>query len=285
MNQQELLHEDPLEACNPFIKWVGGKRQLLSSIKDNMPNSFNKYYEPFIGGGALFFSLAKKGGTILDTNEELINLYKVVSKDPNQLIKSLSKHINTKEYFYEIRSLDRDKESYRKLSSIERASRFVYLNKTCFNGLFRVNKSNQFNVPVGDYKNPIYIDQKNLLQCHNILKHTNIICGDFSEVENITGKNDFVYFDPPYIPLNTTSNFTTYTKDGFNIDMQEKLRNTCNNLNKKKVKFLLSNSDTPITRELYKEYNIVEVFAKRNINSKSSGRGKIKELLIRNYTL
>lgn len=268
----------------PFIKWVGGKRQLLSSLHENMPKSFNQYYEPFIGGGALLFSLARKDSVILDVNEELINLYRAVKENPRELIDSLSKHKNTKEYFLYIRELDRDDE-YHKLSSITKASRFIYLNKTCFNGMYRVNKKGQFNVPFGDYNNPNYLNEDNLFKCHNILKNTNIICGDFTEILSTVKKNDFVYFDPPYIPLNITSSFTSYTKNGFDIKMQEKLRDLCNELNAIGVKFLLSNSDTELTRKLYEKYNIYEVFASRSINSNGEGRGKVKELLIRNYEL
>ena len=248
----------------------------------NMPKSYNRYFEPFIGGGALFFELQPEQAYISDMNEELINLYSVVRDNVYELIKDLSKHEVSKEYFLEIRNIDRT-EQYTELSDVERASRFIYLNRTCFNGMYRVNSQGQFNVPFGHYKNPRIIDENNLLNCSELLKKTEIKCADFSEILTKVKKGDLVYFDPPYVPLNETSSFTSYTKDGFDINMQFKLRDVCDELDNKGVKFMLSNSDTKLVNELYVNYEIKKVFASRQINANADGRGKITEVLVRNY--
>lgn len=266
----------------PIVKWVGGKRQLMFELIKNMPKSYNRYFEPFVGGGALFFELQPENAYISDMNEELINLYSVVRDNVYELIEDLGKHEVSKEYFLEIRNIDRT-EQYAKLSSIERASRFIYLNRTCFNGMYRVNSKGEFNVPFGHYKNPRIIDENNLLNCSKLLNKTEIKCTDFSEILTKVQKDDFVYFDPPYVPLNETSSFTSYTKDGFDIDMQFKLRDVCDELDSMGVKFMLSNSDTKLVNELYANYEIKKVFASRQINANADGRGKITEVLVRNY--
>ena len=266
----------------PIVKWVGGKRQLMFELIKNMPKSYNRYFEPFVGGGALFFELQPENAYISDMNEELINLYSVVRDNVYELIEDLGKHEVSKEYFLEIRNIDRS-EKYAGLSSIERASRFIYLNRTCFNGMYRVNSQGQFNVPFGHYKNPRIIDESNLLNCSKLLNKTEIKCADFSEILTKVQKDDFVYFDPPYVPLNETSSFTSYTKDGFDIDMQFKLRDVCDELDSMGVKFMLSNSDTKLVNELYANYEIKKVFASRQISANADGRGKITEVLVRNY--
>lgn len=266
----------------PIVKWVGGKRQLMFELLKNLPKSYNRYFEPFIGGGALFFELQPDNAYISDMNEELINLYFVVRDSVDELVHDLNKHEISKEYFLKIRNLDR-MEKYFKLSNVERASRFIYLNRTCFNGMYRVNSKGEFNVPFGNYKNPRIIDENNLLNCSELLKKTEIKCADFSEIIHKVQKGDFVYFDPPYVPLNETSSFTSYTKDGFDIDMQFKLRDVCDELDSMGVKFMLSNSDTKLVNELYVNYNIKKVFASRQINANANGRGKITEVLVRNY--
>ncbi len=266
----------------PIVKWVGGKRQLMFELLKNLPKSYNRYFEPFIGGGALFFELQPDNAYISDMNEELINLYFVVRDSVDELVHDLNKHEISKEYFLKIRNLDR-MEKYFKLSNVERASRFIYLNRTCFNGMYRVNSKGEFNVPFGNYKNPRIIDENNLLNCSELLKKTEIKCADFSEIIHKVQKGDFVYFDPPYVPLNETSSFTSYTKDGFDIDMQFKLRDVCDELDSMGVKFMLSNSDTKLVNELYVNYNIKKVFASRQINANANGRGKITEVLVKNY--
>lgn len=266
----------------PIVKWVGGKRQLMFELLKIMPKTYNRYFEPFIGGGALFFELQPDHAYISDMNEELINLYSVVRDSVDELIEDLSKHEISKEYFLEIRNIDRTEE-YSKLSNVERASRFIYLNRTCFNGMYRVNSKGEFNVPFGNYKNPRIIDENNLLNCSELLKKTEIKCADFSEIIHKVQKGDFVYFDPPYVPLNETSSFTSYTKDGFDIDMQFKLRDVCDELDSMGIKFMLSNSDTKLVNELYANYEIKKVFASRQINANADGRGKITEVLVKNY--
>lgn len=266
----------------PIVKWVGGKRQLMFELLKNMPQNYNRYFEPFIGGGALFFELQLDNAYISDMNEELINLYQVVRDNVDELITDLKKHDISKEYFMEIRNIDRT-EDYENWSSVQKASRFIYLNRTCFNGMYRVNSKGEFNVPFGHYKNPRIVDEKNLINCSNLLQRTEIRHSDFSEILTKVQEGDFVYFDPPYVPLNETSSFTSYTKDGFDIDMQFKLRDVCDELDSMGVKFLLSNSDTKLVNELYENYNIKKVFASRQINANADGRGKITEVLVRNY--
>lgn len=270
------------EETYPIVKWVGGKRQLMFELLKNMPKDYNRYFEPFIGGGALFFELKPNNAYISDMNEELINLYQVVRDNVDELITDLQKHDISKEYFMEIRNIDRTEE-YQNWSDIKKASRFIYLNRTCFNGMYRVNSKGEFNVPFGHYKNPRILDENNLINCSHLLQRTEIKQADFSEVLKKVKKGDFVYFDPPYVPLSETSSFTSYTKDGFDIDMQFKLRDVCNELDSMGVKFLLSNSDTKLVNELYENYNIKNVFASRQINANADGRGKITEVLVRNY--
>ena len=195
----------------PIVKWVGGKRQLMFELLKNMPKNYNRYFEPFIGGGALFFELLPENAYISDMNEELINLYTIVRDNVYELIEDLSRHEVSKEYFLKIRNIDRT-EKYAELSDIERASRFIYLNRTCFNGMYRVNSKGEFNVPFGHYKNPRIIDENNLLNSSVLLKNTEIRHADFSEILKKVKKGDFVYLDPPYVPLSETSSFTSYTK-------------------------------------------------------------------------
>ena len=268
--------------CKPVIKWVGGKRQLLNELKKYMPEKFNTYFEPFIGGGALFFDLKLKESFINDYNSELTNLYEVIKNKPQELIKDLKKHQNNAEYFYEIRGIDRT-EKYKRLSKIKKASRFIFLNKTGFNGLYRVNKNGQFNVPYGKYVNPNYIDEENILECSEFLKSTTILNGDFENIKKYVKKGDFVYFDPPYVPLNETSNFTGYTDKGFDEDMQFRLKEFCDYIDSIGAYFMLSNSHTEYIKELYNNYELVTVQANRALNCKANGRGKINEYLVMNY--
>jgi len=266
----------------PIVKWAGGKRQLIADLKNNLPKKFNRYFEPFIGGGALFFNIQPENAYISDINPELINLYQVIKNDVYELIDDLKQHKNSEEYFYEIRNIDRNGK-YKKWSDVQKASRFIYMNRTCFNGLYRVNSKGEFNVPYGKYSNPRILDEINLLNCSQLFQNTEIRHSDFSEILNHVQKGDFVYFDPPYAPLNETSSFTSYTKDGFGEDMQVKLKELCDELDNMGVYFMLSNSDTKGINKLYKDYEIKKVFASRAINSVASKRGKITEILVRNY--
>ena len=267
---------------NPVVKWAGGKRQLLSELKTRLPKKFNRYFEPFIGGGALFFELQPKNGYISDINVELINLYITIRDNLSDLIDDLHCHVNSLEYYTEIRDLDRAKE-YKLLSGVKKASRFLYLNKTCYNGLYRVNKDGFFNVPFGKYSNPKIFDIENLLNVSEILKNTQIECASYDKIINFVKKDDFVYLDPPYIPLSESSSFTSYSKENFLDSDHIELKKICDSLDSMGVKFMLSNSDCIRSNELYSEYKIEKLYASRFINSKSNGRGKISEILVRNY--
>jgi DNA adenine methylase len=269
----------------PFIKWVGGKRQLLTEIQKRMPDDVNSYFEPFIGGGALMWSLDKskfKRIIINDYNSELANLYKVVKENPEQLLKNLRKHQNTESYYYQIREMDRSP-SYSRRKPITKASRFIYLNKTGFNGLYRVNSNGQNNVPFGRYENPCIVETDNIRACSNFLQNVEILNGDFEIIRPMLDKNSFVYLDPPYAPLSATSSFTGYTDKGFDDDMQLRLKEFCDYINSVRAKFMLSNSSAPLIYDLYSKYKIDEVLANRAVNCKASGRGKVTELIIRNY--
>lgn len=274
----------------PFLKWAGGKRQLMNEIKENLPKDIKelKYYEPFIGGGAVFLEIEPKRAIINDFNDELINVYKVIRDNVNELIELLKKHKqnNRQEYFYEIRELDRNFEFYDKMSNIEKAARIIYLNKTCYNGLFRVNSKGEFNTPFGKYKNPNIVNEVVLRAVSNYLnssKKIKIMAGDYKECLKKIPRDSFVYFDPPYWRLSDSSSFTGYTMNGFTKENQIELRNTCRMLHKKGIKFMLSNSDTPFIRELYKEFIIISVDATRSINSNSKKRGNVGEVLVKNY--
>lgn len=272
---------------SPILKWVGGKRQLLKEIKGLIPKQITTYVEPFIGGGALFFDLQPNKAIINDYNEELINVYRVVKEDPEKLLIILEEHhkLNSEDYFYKIRAMDRN-DNYRDMSYIEKAARIIYLNKTCYNGLFRVNQAGQFNTPYGKYKNPNIINRPTILamsKYFNEMKSLKIISGDYANTLKGLNKGSFVYFDPPYLPISSSSSFTGYTDQGFGYDEQVRLKIECDKLNKRGIKFMLSNSDHPLIRELYKEYSIITVKANRAINSNVNKRGEINEVLVINY--
>ncbi len=283
-----LINDKP----KPFVKWVGGKRQLLEQFKlMNLypPEKFDpktgRYFEPFVGGGAVFFDLLPKKAFLSDMNNELVITYNVIKNGVEFLIKSLKKHKNTKEYFLKIRAKDLNK-----LSDIEIASRFIYLNRTCFNGLYRVNSQGGFNVPFAGNKNPLICDEINLRKISKALKSVEIKKQDYKEVLKRAKKGDFVYFDPPYYPINKTSSFTSYTKESFLEKEQIELRDTFVELTKRGCFVMLSNSDTPFINKIYKEIEIKgklirinKVYAGRAINSDASKRGKISEVLITNY--
>jgi len=269
--------------CSPVIKWVGGKRQLMSEIKSRLPKNYNRYLEPFIGGAAVFFELGHKNSIINDFNAELTNLYSVIKNQPEDLFEDLKYHKNEKEYYYQIRALDRDIEAYQKLSDLEKASRFIYLNKNGFNGLYRVNKKGQYNVPFGDIKNPKYADKQNLINCSRLLKSTKILTGDFENIKPYINEGDFIYIDPPYVPVSLTSDFTSYTSAGFGKEDHIRLKNMCDFIDEKNAFFMLSNSETDFVKTLYSDYKIDIVQASRALNSNGKGRGKVGEVLVRNY--
>lgn len=273
------------ELVMPVVKWVGGKRQLITEIDKYIPSQISTYYEPFLGGGAVFFYLQPKKAVVNDINEELINLYQVIQDNVEELIEDLKKHKNEPDYFYSIRELDRDTEVYKKLNPVERASRIHYLNKTCYNGLFRVNSQGQFNVPFGRYKNPNIVNEITLRAVSNYFNSAKITfkCCDFEEALKGARKGSFIYFDPPYDPVSDTSSFTGYDKGGFDRQEQIRLKKLCDKLNRRGIKFLLSNSETEFILDLYRDYKIEIVQAKRSINSKGNKRGEVNEVLVMNY--
>jgi DNA adenine methylase len=269
-----------------FLKWAGGKLQLIEQFENLFPDNFNNYYEPFIGSGAVFFYIKSKlqpNKVILsDTNEELINCFVVVRDKPYELIELLSNHRkkHSKDYYYAVRSIESDR-----LDSVSKAARLIYLNKTCFNGLYRVNSKGQFNVPMGDYENPCIFDKNILFQASQLLQGVHLRVMTFEKVLDLAEKEDFIYFDPPYIPLSKTSSFTQYSKGSFSAKEQKRLSQVFSILDLRGCFVMLSNSDHALTRELYRDYgkNIVIVRAKRMINSVGSKRGAINEVVVTSY--
>lgn len=282
---KKMAKNNPLVA--PVLKWVGGKRQLMDVIAPLIPSSLTTYYEPFIGGGAVLFNLQPKKAVINDLNPELINVYKMIKDNPNELIEALQVHesLNCEDYFYEVRAFDRNKIEFEKLSSIEKAARVIYLNKTCYNGLFRVNSSGEFNSPWGRYSNPNISNVPTIKALNTYFNKYDITikCGNYEDSLKGIRKGAFVYLDPPYMPISSSSSFTGYTANGFGEKEQVELKNLCDKLNNKGVKFLLSNSSCPFIEELYKNYTIQKVPAKRTINANAEKRGAIDEVLVRNY--
>lgn len=270
----------------PFLKWVGGKRQLMSPIIELLPKNIKdlNYIEPFIGGGAVLFHLQPKNALINDSNEELINVYNVIKNNLNELIVDLKNHENNSDYFYQIRSLDRTQE-FKNLTSVQRASRVIFLNKTCFNGLYRVNNAGEFNAPFGRYKNPNIVNEPTLKAVNKYLNSNNVVLksGDYADVLTEVDENSFVYLDPPYHPISENSNFTGYVQGGWDVFDQIRLREFCDQLNERGIKFLLSNSSAPLIKDQYENYSIKTVKANRAINSNGSDRGEVDEVLIRNY--
>ncbi|HFM9797402.1 TPA: DNA adenine methylase, partial [Streptococcus pneumoniae] len=270
----------------PFTKWTGGKRQLLPVIRELIPKTYNRYFEPFVGGGALFFDLAPKDAVINDFNAELINCYQQIKDNPQELIEILKVHqeYNSKEYYLDLRSADRD-ERIDMMSEVQRAARILYMLRVNFNGLYRVNSKNQFNVPYGRYKNPKIVDEE-LISAISVYINNNqleIKVGDFEKAIVDVRTGDFVYFDPPYIPLSETSAFTSYTHEGFSFADQVRLRDAFKRLSDTGAYVMLSNSSSALVEELYKDFNIHYVEATRTNGAKSSSRGKISEIIVTNY--
>jgi len=268
-----------------FVKWAGGKKQLLEQFKPLFPEKIERFFDTFIGGGAVSFFVIKnykpKEIFLSDINEELINTLNVIKNNVESLIQELKKlkASHNKEKFYEVRALNT-----KELSKVERASRFIYLNKTCFNGLYRVNSKGGFNVPFNNAKNPLICPEEDLREISELLQNAKIEVKQFHEIESEVKKNDFIYFDPPYYPLKRES-FTTYTKEAFLEKEQERLAQLFRTLDKKGCKVMLSNSDTKFIKDLYQDYPIKIVKANRMINCDGKGRGKINELVVTNYSI
>lgn len=267
-----------------FVKWAGGKKQLIEQFKNYFPKEINSYIEPFVGGGAVVFFIIKNHSPneviISDSNEELINSYETIKNNVKGLIEQLKQYKNThnKENYYKIRDMQPEK-----MSNDERAARFIYLNKSCFNGLYRVNSKGKFNVPIGSSKHPAILMEEDLKEISALLQNVKIKSMPFEEVTNYAKAGNFIYLDPPYYPLKKGKSFTTYTKEAFLEKEQEKLSEVFKELDKKGCKVMLSNSDTDFIKRLYEGYNIDTVQAARMINSDATKRGKISELVIRNY--
>lgn len=275
------------KALKPFVKWAGGKGQLLERLERYFPKDFGTYYEPFLGGGAVFFHLVNKrpkfDAVLSDTNAELITTYKVIKEQVEDLIKLLRSHrskyrINPKDYYYSVRATEPQ-------LNVEKAARLIFLNKTCFNGLYRVNSKGKFNVPCGWFLNPRIFEPENLRLVSTVLNWSNakLLIADFREATKDAKEGDFVYFDPPYLPKSPTASFTSYTAGGFSISDQKTLEKWSAELSKRGCKILLSNSDTPEIHEIYKDYKIELVQVLRAINCKGDQRKGHTELIIRNY--
>lgn len=277
------MRKNPLVA--PVVKWVGGKRQLLDDLTPLFPKRILSYCEPFLGGGAVLFKLQPRVAYINDINYELMQMYGVIRDNVEELIIALSKHPNEAEHFYSVRDWDRDKERYQKLSRVDRAARIIYLNKTCYNGLFRVNNAGEFNSPFGHYKNPNIVNAPTLRAVSSYFQKAEITFSsmDYSEVLEKVPRGTFVYLDPPYDPVSETANFTGYSKGGFDQTEQIRLRECCDELNERGIKFMLSNSATDFIKSQYNAYNITVVKAKRAINSDAAKRGEVEEVVVRNY--
>lgn len=271
----------------PFVKWAGGKRQIIDKLTMYAPDEFDTYYEPFIGGGALLFELSPKKAVINDSNKELMNVYHVLCDEDK--FKKMCNVLNTyeikhsEEFYYEIRNKDRNKSTYNRLSDYTRAARTIYLNKACFNGLYRVNSKNEFNVPFGKKNKVNTYEGGNLITVSNYLTMNDIkmLSTDFEEAVSSAKRGDFVYFDPPYD--SDTETFNSYTEEGFGKQEQRRLAKVFKELDEKGVYVMLSNHNTTLINELYKDYNIHVIEAKRNINANGKKRGTVEELIITNY--
>ena len=271
----------------PFVKWAGGKRQIIDKLKFFVPDEFDTYYEPFLGGGALLFELSPKKAVINDSNDELINTFLCIKDEEkfSKLCKELNHHEanHSEEHYYEIRNLDRDKGKFRKMADYKRAARTIYLNKACFNGLYRVNSKNEFNVPFGKKNKVNTYEGQNLGVISGYLNYNDIkiLSIDFEEAVKEAKRGDFIYFDPPYD--SDTSSFNNYTENGFGKEEQKRLAKVFKELDKKGCYVMLSNHNTILVNELYKDYFIHVISAKRNINSNGKKRGKVEEVIITNY--
>ncbi len=268
-------------APRPFLKWAGGKTKLIPQYSPYFPQKFATYYEPFLGGGAIFFHLLPQRAVLLDINPELVNVYCCVRDRVDELIQRLRDHRDRhcQEYYYFIRGCTCT-------SAVERAARMIYLNKTCFNGLYRENSRGQFNVPMGRYKNPGIFDPELLYAAAIALQNAEIAVAPFETVlEYANSSQDFIYFDPPYYPISSTSNFTAYNRHSFKPQDQVRLRDTVVELARRGVQVMVSNSDCPFIRDLYRDFYLHPILAARSINSNGNRRGKITELVITSYSV
>jgi DNA adenine methylase len=279
---EALLSEAGDRRGRPFLKWAGGKGQLLPHILPRIPRHYNRYIEPFVGAGAVYFAVRPLSAYLADCNTELMNCFQVVRSEVEALIEQLKEYRYDREQYYQVRSLD-ERDDFAQIPAVIRAARFIYLNRTCFNGLYRVNKRGRFNVPFGRYTNPTIVDAENLRRCSATLAPAILAASSFEAVLDVAQRGDFVYFDPPYAPVSRTAAFTKYAKDGFTERDQELLLLVCLQLHQRGVHWMVSNSCTPLILELYRGFTIERVPALRMINSDAAERGEVAELLIRNY--
>ncbi|MGN6107499.1 MAG: DNA adenine methylase [Kofleriaceae bacterium] len=272
------LPAEPVAA--PIIKWVGGKTKLLGELIQRLPDTFQRYYEPFAGGAALFFRVAPRRAVLADSNADLIGLYKTVASDVGSVIRKLELHrtAHDEHHYYQTRTRWNDRDI--SWSAADRAATFIYLNKTCFNGLWRVNRSGAFNVPIGRYVDPPICVPDTLRAAQSVLSRASLRCGDYRMATADAQRGDFLYFDPPYDPVTTTANFTSYTAGAFGADEQRELAETARMLVARGCKVMLSNSDTPFIRSLYKGFKIDRVKCPRAINSNAARRGEVDEVII-----
>ena len=268
----------------PLLKWVGGKGQLVPHLLEHSPDNFGRYHEPFMGGAALFFALKREGklgrkkSFLSDANAELVVTFNAVRESPHDVIEVLGCHRYEKDYYYKVRKLDPSK-----MAPAELAARMIFLNKTGFNGLYRVNRSGGFNVPFGRYSNPQICDKDNILAVSSAFRNARIVHSPFEKVAESAVSGDFVYFDPPYVPVSDTANFVSYAKDGFGVDDQKRLVQVFRDLANRGVFVMLSNSDTAWVREQYREFRQIEVKANRMVNSNRDRRGPVGELIVLSY--
>jgi DNA adenine methylase len=262
----------------PFLKWAGGKGQLLEQLRPLLPTHYRRYFEPFAGGAALFFSLRPPRALLADVNAELIDCYVATRDDVEGVIKALGHYRYGVEDYYRARAVDRTT-----LPLVERAARTIYLNKTGYNGLYRVNRAGKFNVPMGRYTNPMLCDAANLHACSRDLQRVDLRVADFEDIASRAKPGDFVYFDPPYVPVSDSADFTSYVPGGFGNDQQRRLAAVFTSLARRGVHAMLSNSDTPTVRELYRGFRIDAVLAARFINSRGSRRGKVGEVVVTSF--
>lgn len=283
-DQQELIPnmQPSVARCRPFLKWAGGKHQLLDELKARKPFSFNTYHEPFAGGAALFFDLLPRPAVLSDANQELINTYLVLRDNVEALIDDLRRHVYEKEYYYHLRDADRS-DSFRSWTVVQRASRFIYLNKTCFNGLYRVNRKGQFNAPFGKYSNPTILDEVNLRSCSHALQQADISCESFQAVEDRAQQDDFVYFDPPTLSSGPLSSLLFKQPDPFKPSDHYKLRITWDKLTEKGVKMMITMPYSDLSLDLYSDMNPKVVFTNRKINKRTEKRQDFAEMIATNY--
>lgn len=271
-------------APKPFLQWVGGKREFISRYPEVLDIEFSTYYEPFLGGGAMMFAMSPLRAVVGDSNDELINAYCVVRDDVEQLIVVLEQlqARHSKDFYMKVRELDRQT-TWQHEDAVSRAARFLYLNKTGFNGVYRVNRKGQYNVPIGSTLNKLICDPAVLKAASEFFTDKEFLHGDFAEVVSSAQEGDFVYFDPPYVPLGGYADFTRYTKEQFDLTDQERLQEVFSTLSARGVKVMMSNSDTDVVRHLYKDFNLTQVYSSRNLSSKSATRRAVPELVVTNY--